>query len=63
MAQVHKVGWSMDQIHEVVYGPGPHGWSMDLGPRFVYVPVEGHWKCPMGRGVLKVKILEAKYEA
>ena len=24
---------------------------------------EGHWKFPGGRGVLKVKVLEAKYEA
>ena len=26
-------------------------------------PMEGHWKFLRGRGVLKVKILEAKYEA
>ena len=25
--------------------------------------MEDHWKIPRGRGVLKVKILEAKYEA
>ena len=41
MDRVHKVGWSMDPVHKVVHGPGPHGWSMDLGPCFVYVLCDG----------------------